>query len=136
MIMHVLTNTLVFAALYCLKEYDNALKILELGAESINDETERKSNTNLLQQSILQADYQELIRLAREGQSRHRAHDVKVWKGVLKEDVAGDSSGGAGDSKKTSTIYGAQGGMMSSPFAPLFLAGVVMLFIGIYFGSQ
>lgn len=118
-----------------MKEYDNALKVLEIGANSINDETERKGNTNLLQQSLLQADYQELIRLAREGQSRHRAHDVKVWKGVLQGSAADDSQS---KSHSDSGSGGTSKDVESSPleFAPMFLVGVLMLMIAVYFGRQ
>ena len=113
------------AAYYHLKEYDQALAILEKGAESINDETERKENTNLLQQSILQSDYQELLKLVREGQARHKVHDAKVWGGVLKK---GDNSENSGNEKGTSN------NVFSSP---IILVGSFIVFMAaLYIGSK
>jgi hypothetical protein len=42
---------------------------------------------------MLQQDYQDLIQLCRDGMVRHKAHDLKVWGGLLKGSEKGSSSG-------------------------------------------
>ena len=120
-------------ALYCLKEYEKALEILEKGSQAINEETARKENTNLLQQSILQQDYQSLIQLAKEGRARHQAHDVKVWKGVLKADddvQVNEETNNAEVSESSTTRGGGWDYRIVSAIA------IVIALFAIYFAQQ
>ena len=104
--------------------------MLREGALGINEETSRRENTNLLQQSILQQDYQELILLATEGRARHQAHDVKVWRGVLKtEPAAAAGSGGGGEETAPSMPSGQQGLVVGV------VGAVVVVLLAVYFSQ-
>lgn len=121
--------TCLVAALCALKEYDKALEVLEAGARGINEETARRENTNLLQQSVLQRDYQELLKRVREGRARHHAHDVRVWRGLL------GGSSGPSSCKDTTRAGELQTSVFSAARAPLLAAAVIILIAAIYCGQ-